>query len=148
MPKSKEEIANDAKLKELQDKLTASEKAEKEATAKLAKTEKEKEQLQSDLDAVAKENKTLNDDLAVKDSIIGDQTKELASFVEGVNNLQDANVAEVSAPKEKLTKVKFLKSHSFSMGMKTINAVKGDEHKVDIFTANKLASRGIAIVLN
>lgn len=103
-----------------------------------------------------KEIAQLKSDMAVKDKIIGDQTKQieqLASDAEDLsNNLSQANetnkdVVDSSKKDQKLFKVKFLKDHQFTFGTTDIKALKTDVREVDLFTSNKLASRGIAVVI-
>ena len=103
-----------------------------------------------------KEIAQLKSDMAVKDKIIGDQTKQiekLASDAEDLsNNLSEANdankgVVDSSKKDQKLMKVKFLKDHQFTFGTTDIKALKTDVREVDLFTANKLSSRGIAVLI-
>lgn len=87
-----------------------------------------------------------------KDAVIKSQQDEIAKVSEDAlaskNTTNVVDVAETSKGGEKLYKAKFLKDHSFSMGLKDIHALKGQSKMVDIFTMNKLSARGIAVLVD
>lgn len=104
----------------------------KELEAKLVEAESQRDEYKKQ----AEEASTLVDQQATK-------LKALES-----KNLAKTAVAQVSLPKPKLVQVKFLKDHSFYFANKNIIAVVGSTHEVDTNIANKLVSRGIAVVIS
>ena len=136
---------NNAEVETLKAQLEESNKAKDDAETKLGEAE-------ANLKTVTEERDALKKDLETKDAIIGDQTKQITDLEKVANAPQTTttaqDVVEVAKTKEQLVKVKFLKAHDFSFGMKDIKAVKGDVKEVDLFIANKLTARGIAITIN
>lgn len=92
----------------------------------------------------------LEKQLAEKDLVIKEQNETIAKLGEvatlGASNTGDVAVAVV--PKAKLVKVKMLKDHDFIVGGRKIVGIKGNTIEVDLFTANKMAGRGIAVLVN
>lgn len=87
-----------------------------------------------------------------KDAVIKSQQEEIAKVSEDAlaskSTTNVVDIAETANGGEKLYKAKFLKDHSFSMGLKDIHALKGQSKMVDIFTMNKLSARGIAVLVD
>lgn len=128
------------------------------SSANVAEFTKTIEELTERAEKAEKERDAANSSLADANSLVEAQKKkldlidELASKKAGKNSpeleLTETQVATVAETKAKQVKVKFLKDHSFSVGMLDIHATKDSTHSVDVNIANKLATRQIGVIVN
>lgn len=108
--------------------------------------------LEKQLEASKSENKELKNQLKTKDQNINELSEKLVSSASANSaaeeNKENLAVANVAGNTVKMVKIQFLKDHEFVVGNSKIRGIKGNGTKVDIATANKLAARGIAILVN